>query len=283
MRSTNSLFVPNRTPNPDRANGFTLVEILVSIALMGLVIGYFVHARIEHMKVQLGENIAQEVLSLSNLALSYYVAEATAGRWPDSASTPACGGALGALESEGYLPADYVPVASATVSTRCADGDTGSFDITLQFDGVDSDLVQVVRTMLPGATTSNSGSDIQLMHRVFPPRRAGKQYYFSKAEYIGSGQFSVEKPPCGSVDEHYIAIPQRICVEHERGLQGYYFANSETESHWTITLCVGTLNGGGGGGGACGGGGPPGTVTYARHGPECDGAVPEVAVVTYCE
>lgn len=274
--------MPNRTPNPDRANGFTLVEILVSIALMGLVIGYFVHARIEHMKVQLGENIAQEVLSLSNLALSYYVAEATAGQWPDSASSPACADALGVLEAGGYLPAGYQPVTSATIATRCADGSEGSFDITLQFAGVDSDLVQVVRTLLPRASVTPVGSDIQLEHRVFPPRRLGKIYHFSSGELIG-GRIAVSKPSCGSsTTATYMAVPQRICVNHNEGLQGYYFSvHAEDSGSWTIELCVGTLATGGGAG--CGGGGPSGSIRYIRHDHQCDGENPQVAVVTYCD
>lgn len=274
--------MPNRNPIPARANGFTLVEILVSIALMGLVIGYFVHVRIEQMKVQLGENIAQEVLSLSNLALSYYLAQSTSGQWPGGVSTPACDGALGVLRSAGYLPASYQPIPSATVSTSCTSGNEGSFDITLQFAVADSDLVQIVRSSLPRATVTPAGANILLVQSIFPPRRAGRNYTFSTPT-ITNGILNVQKPPCGTTsNSRYMGIPQRICVNHSQGLQGYYFNTiSENSDTWTLELCVGSLDTGGGVG--CGGGGPAGTVRFFRHVHQCDNADPEVAVVTYCE
>lgn len=257
-----------------RLNGFTLVEVLVSIALMGLVIGYFVHARLEHLKLQLGENIAHEVMSLSNLVMSYHVTVPNVGQWPGSASTPACSNALGILASNDYLPSGYQPHASATLTTSCSSGNEGSFDITLQFSDVDSDLAQIVRTSLPMAEITTGGGTIQLVHRVFPPRRAGKQYYFARAVYQGNGRFIVSKPHCGTSTPRYVAIPQRICVNHNDGLQGYYLdVHSQNNNEWAIELYVGTLSGSG----------SAPTVVYSRHTYECNGEDPEVAAVTYCE
>lgn len=260
-----------------RQQGFTLVEILVSIALMALVAGYFVSSRIEQLKLQLAENIAQEATSLGNLATAYFTAEGRAGEWPDFGGTSDCDDAIDELIAENYLPVGYQPIASASLATSCPDGAAGPFRITITFPAVDEDLADLVKTAMPNAHgPTGSGADWEVVQSVYPPRRLGRQYVFMKLLVDSHGEINVPRPPCGSRTPQYIAIPQAVCVEDNHGLQGYYFrdvSGGGSTGPWRLRLMVGTLTGGGG----------PGTVHYGPQTDTCDGTVVEVGVITYCE
>lgn len=264
--------------NRARQHGFTLVEILVSIALMALVAGYFVSSRIEQLKLQLAENIAQEATSLGNLATAYRTAEGNADEWPDSGGASDCDDAIDELIAENYLPAGYQPIASATLATSCPDGASGPFRIAITFPAIDEDLANLVKTAMPAAhgPSGGGGADWEVVQSVYPPRRLGRQYTFLKLPVDTHGEISVPRPPCGSGTPQYIAIPQAVCVVDNDGLQGYYFrdvSGGGSAGPWRLRLMVGTLTGGGG----------PGTVHYDPQANVCDTTDVEVGVITYCE
>lgn len=262
--------------NRSRQQGFTLVEILVSIALMALVAGYFVSSRIEQLKLQLAENIAQEAIALGNLATAFLTADGRSGEWPDAGGASDCDDAIDELIAENYLPAGYQTIASATLTTSCPDGAAGPFRIIITFPAVDEDLANLVKTAMPAAhgPGGGGGADWEVVQYVYPPRRLGRQYAFLKLPVDSHGEIIVPRPSCGSGAPQYIAIPQAVCVEDEDGLQGYYFRelSGAPTGEWRLRLMVGTLTGGGGG-----------SVHYDSQEDECDSEDVEVGVITYCE
>jgi len=226
-------------------SGFTLIELMVSIALMALMAGYFVYNRMDAMKEQLAKNIAQQILTIGNKASEYYASN-TDNQWPDNdSSTPDCQSPVAVLSAKGYLPADYQVPTMLTFSCQSLVGGIASaFVIKADFGG-DRDTANLLAGMLPMATvdeTSVSGH-VLVTYMETPPRILGQGYHFKKVRLGVGAKISVDKPSCSSGNASYIAIPQSICssssLTPSTNFVGYEFkeySTSNADNKWHLQL-----------------------------------------------
>ena len=259
--------------------GFTLVELLVSIALMSLMAGYFIYNRLEALKQELAENIAQETLSLSNLAVRYYLDHS--GSWPGSAGGGDCSNAISQMTSPSseYLPGSYSSLASYTPATKCnmTSDLANPLQFKLTFGTGEADLAKMVQALLPMASYDDTSGTPELTYNAIAPRREGRIYSFHLLNLNSdSNPFNVKKPDCNNAE--LILIPQSMCVFDTKGLQGYYFKKEDatvgSDKYWRVTMYVGVWKDGTGSN-------PP-EVKYNPQTVVCDSENVEVGAIAYC-
>ena len=268
--------------------GFTLIELMVSIALMALMAGYFVYNRMETLKAQLAKNIAQQILTIGNKASEYYASN-TDNQWPDSdASTPDCQGPVAALSAKGYLPANYqVPTMLTFSCQSLVSGIASAFVIKADF-GADSDTANLLAGMLPMATVDNTSvtGHVLVTYMETPPRILGQGYHFKKIRLGTGAKISVDKPNCSSGNAGYIAIPQSICSSSSynpsANFVGYEFkeyATSTVDNKWHLQLLQEMIVPNG----VDSDGNPQYRADWTHGAPiQCNGDDVFVGVITYC-
>ncbi|RLU00525.1 type II secretion system protein [Ketobacter sp.] len=259
--------------------GFTLVEVLVSVALLSLVAAYFITAQINQVRERMVESIAQDVLSLANSSMAYFI---QTDEWPDQAGN--CGNLVAVLAAADAFPAGaggYTGPNDVTLDADCSNlGSVGStLRITVEFPAGSGEDADMLMSLLPTAARSTSGSgEPRVTHYVATPRRASGRYTFHKATLEADSAFFLTKPDCpgGGSNPAYIVIPQAVCISGgSNGLGGYYFAeiSGGAGNQWRLQLRVanGTNNG------------LPNNFASLGDGPTCGGQPIMVGAVTFCD
>lgn len=263
-----------------RKTGFTLVEVLVSVALMSLIGIYFISAQINTVKERMIESVAQDVLTLANSSVAYFIQTAT---WPDQVAN--CADLVDVLVGVDAFPAGaggYQGPNGATISTDCSNLSTvgSALRITVTFTSGSSDDAELLLGYLPTSLdTTVSGGDPKVTHYVATPRHASDQRYtFHKARLEEDSAFYLDKPDChgGTTQPAYIVIPQAICISGgNNGLGGYYFRDmggaGPDQWHLQLRVANGTNNG------------MPNNFNHLGDNPQCDFRDIWVGAVTYCE
>lgn len=265
-----------------RQKGFTLVEVLVSVALMSLVGIYFLSAQISDAHDRMVRSVAQDVLTLSNSSMAYFV---RVGEWPNQSGN--CSGLIGVLDSANAFPpansdGSYTGAVESRITARCSASGSlvgATLRITVQFPAGADDDAELLMGYLPTSTLDTSGTQPEVTHYVAAPRRASSnRYYFHKQTLNSNSAFDLDKPPCtGGDTPAYMVIPQSLCVPTTSvGLGGYYFRevpNPDT-TKWTLQLMVANGNNTG-----------PGNFVVMGGGvrPQCDSRDVDVGAITYCE
>ena len=267
-----------------RYKGFTLVEVLVSVALMSLVGIYFLTSQINDAHDRMVRSVAQDVLTLANSSMAYFV---YMGEWPDQSGN--CTGLIDALDAANAFPAtnsdgSYTGAVDSRITARCSASGSpvgATLQITVQFPAGADDDADLLMGYLPTSTIDTSGAQPEVTHYVAAPRRAtSNRYQFYKETLNSNSAFEIDKPSCGSGDTPaYLVIPLSLCVPGTAvGLGGYYFREitPSDASKWNLQLMVANGNNTGPGDFFVIGGPVP-TV------PLCDGRNVEVGAITYCE
>lgn len=222
-------------------NGFTLVELLVSIALVSLVAAYFIQYQIEALSQRVAESLAQDMLSISNTSLAYF---SQALKWPDQDND--CAGLIGVLRNAGAFPIGYDAALDVDFATDCADNNVVGrvLNITATFPAGAKEEADLLMSYLP---TSSMDYDQQTQiavveHYVAQPRNTSQRYQFFKGQ-LNNGAISIPKPDCwGNQTQNYFLIPQAVCIAQpnaQYGIGGYYFRQTgEDNNSWNVVLRV---------------------------------------------
>lgn len=265
-----------------RHKGFTLVEVLVSVALMSLVGIYFLSAQISDAHDRMVRSVAQDVLTLANSSMAYFV---RVGEWPDQSGN--CTGLIRDLDAANAYPdangdGSYSAAVDSRITARCSASGSlvgATLRITVQFPAGADDDAELLMGYLPTSTLDTSGTQPEVTHYVAAPRRASSnRYNFYKGTLNSNSAFEIDKPSCASGDTPaYMVIPQSLCVPSTTvGLGGYYFREitPSSTSKWNLQLMVANGNNTGPGNFAVIGGGVR---------PQCDSRDVDVGAITYCE
>lgn len=259
------------------STGFTLIEVMVSVALLSLVAVYLIQFRIDQTKQVMMERIANQVLTLSNIASSYYSVNS---RWPATRNSgnDACDDTLSFMQNAEFLPADLALIADVSLSFTCSDGadvDIGStLRITIDLGIEDADGVNLLLGYLPGTAKID---DSQVVHYVSPPRKLTSAYKFYKESVDSSGAFNLQKPVCsGKGKADYIVIPQVVCLTNSQsGLGGFYVdevsGSSPSSTTWRLRLRVAR------------GDNNNNTGDFTDMSDSCDGTPVTVGAITFCD
>jgi type II secretory pathway pseudopilin PulG len=260
-----------------KQDGLTLIELLVSVGLLVLIAGYFVMQRVESVKAQKAESIAQEVLTLAAITTSYYVNEKA---WPDQDGD--CAGLLTALQS--VFPPGYAPFSGPTLASDCSASSTAATQgfgrvlrLTLTFPYVDREYASLVASLIPASnlvipapTAASPSPDVTVEHYLFPPRKHAMPP-FRLENLDSSARLTVQKP-CAT-NPQLLLIPQALCLTDPTGFGGYYFdleseTNGPNNGVWRYRLMVT----------------PGGTRDFKPMTEVCDpsGMPNAVGVITYC-
>lgn len=267
--------------------GFTLVELLVSIALMSLMAGYFIYNRMESLKQQMAQNIAQEILTIGNKAEDYY-ANSGSNQWPDNdTSVTNCQNPVAELAAAGYLPVGYTT--SVAMNFDCLSPVLGlgtAFQIQVVFVNADKDIADILMGVLPVAKKDTSDpAKVKINYILTPPRKlemAGQNVHFYKQVLAHNSTVNIPIPNCVTGSPKYVAVPQSVCYSGvtSYGLGGYLFSDVQAGSNWTITLKVAAGNE------TSDTIGSDGTVIRHKHwvkmGDDCNGKPVDIGVVTFC-
>lgn len=235
-----------------KQEGLTLIELLVSVGLLVLIAGFFVMQRVESVKAQKAESIAQELLTVAALTTSFYI---NTKAWPDQDAS--CTGLLTTLQSA--FPSGYTPFSGPTLTSDCSANSAAATQgfgrvlrLTLTFPYVDREYASLVASIIPASnlvvpaqTAANSNPDVTVEHYLFPPRKHTLPPF--RSMYLGSdGRITVPKPQCGSgsgVAPQVMLIPQALCLTDPTGFGGYYFdleseTNGPNNGVWRYRLMV---------------------------------------------
>lgn len=269
-------FHPEKSgPTNKQQAGLTLVELLVSISLLVLIGSYFVAQRIEAVKMQRAEGIAQEIMTLAGIATAFHINTQT---WPDQNGN--CVDLFDALQAEGVFPAGYTPFSESLLEADCRDSTTSPFGrilrLTLRFAYADRDQASLVATMLPASsltipatTASHAAPDVTVEHYLFPPRKHTVPPFQLVA--LGSNsRLRLDKPRCApGATARVMLIPQSICIVSSTGLGGFVFQRLSAPHHnyWEYELRVRGGN----------------SADFNPMGNHCGGHPVEIGAVTYCE
>lgn len=258
--------------------GLTLVEVLMSVSLMVLIAGYFVSQRIEAVKVQKAESIAQELMTVAAISTSLYI---NAKAWPDQDGN--CAGLLAALQAADVFPPGLSSFSGLAFSSDCSDSSPAAvagfgqiLRLTISFPYVDREYASLVASMIsasnlvvPAPTSATPDPNVTVEHYLFPPRKHTLPP-FQLVDLNPGGRFRVDKPKCGSasgVSPQLMLIPQAVCVLDDTGLGGFYFfIRGESTEHWEMELRVSGSN--------------PRNYVAMSH--QCDGNDVQIGVITYC-
>lgn len=131
-----------------KQRGFTLIELMVVLAVLGLLAAFTTPKYIEEMNLRRAKLTAEDTAAIMDAARNYRVSTAA---WPGSASN--CNNAITVLKTDGYLSAiNTTNRYSNAITTTC---DAKSFSVVQQavedWDGY------LVNTMA-GTEISNAGS-----------------------------------------------------------------------------------------------------------------------------
>lgn len=258
--------------------GLTLVELMVSIGLLVLIAGYFVTQRIEAVKVQKAESIAQELMTVAAISTSFYINNKV---WPDQAGD--CNGLLSDLQAANVFPSGYSPFSGISFASDCDDNSTAAdagfgqvLRLTLSFPYVDREYASLVASMIPASdlnvpapTPTNPAPGVTVEHYLFPPRKHTLPP-FQLLDLDSNGRITVRKPSCISegLGAQYMLIPQALCLTDPTGFGGYYFdVENVTSDEWRFQLFVT----------------PGGNRDFTPMTQQCDLLEPnKVGVITYC-
>jgi len=233
--------VVTRTP----LGGFTLVEVLASVALISIVAAYFVHIQIQQVQERVVEALAQDVLTLANASMTYF---SQTNEWPDQENGD-CDDLIATLGGLGAFPVavgGYQGPDGITLATRCEDtGDLGrTLLISVNFPFGADDQAQMLMSYLPTSVNEDVDDDEGpvVTHYVATPRRASQRYSFYKIALGERGVFRVDKPRCPgnrNVPSN-ILLPQSVCVPNlSNGLGGFFYnEEDETDGYWEYKLLV---------------------------------------------
>ncbi|HAG95499.1 MAG: hypothetical protein CMK83_06000 [Pseudomonadales bacterium] len=233
--------VVTRTP----LGGFTLVEVLASVALISIVAAYFVHIQIQQVQERVVEALAQDVLTLANASMTYF---SQTNEWPDQENGD-CDDLIATLGGLGAFPVavgGYQGPDGITLATRCEDtGDLGrTLLISVNFPFGADDQAQMLMSYLPTSVNEDVDDDEGpvVTHYVATPRRASERYRFYRIALEERGIFRLSKPDCPGRrnDPAHILLPQAICMPASaQGLGGYFFDEiDDDDDYWELQLLV---------------------------------------------
>lgn len=131
-----------------RQRGFTLIELMVVLAVMGMLAAYTTPKFMEELNLRRANLTAEDTAAIMDAARSYRVSTAT---WPGSASS--CSNAITVLKTDGYLSAiSGTNRYNNTIATSC---DAKSFSVVQQaiqnWDGY-------LTNSMAGTEITNAGS-----------------------------------------------------------------------------------------------------------------------------
>ena len=272
--------INKRTLMKNSLRGFTLVEVLTSVALVSIVAAYFVHMQIQQVQERVVESLAQDVMTLANASMVYF---SQTNEWPDQENGD-CDDLIETLNGLGAFPvgADgYQGLDGVTLDTSCEDlGDIGrTLVISVNFPIGAQDQAQMLMSYLPTSVNEDVDADEGpvVTHYVATPRKASERYRFHRIALEDRGVFRLTKPDCPGRrnDPAHILLPQAICMpSSDGGLGGYYFDELDDEDdYWEMQLLV-----------------AEGEDNQQVHHffefpgiPSCDGNRVYVGAITYCE
>lgn len=219
--------------------GFTLIEVMVSIALISMVAVYFVQYQLDSVNQRMAEAVAQDMLSIANTATSYY---SEAMEWPDEAGD--CVGLLTTLGNNDAFPDNHTPPLDVSYQFACPDnGQYGRIlTIAATFPAGGNDNADLLLSYLPTSSKEVDNGIATVTHFVSQPRKATRRYGFQKPTITSSnGTFILSKPTCwGDQTQSYMLIPQAVCVTGARhGIGGFYFTETSSNADsWSMQLMV---------------------------------------------
>lgn len=259
-------------------DGFTLVELLVSIGLISLVALYFIQYQVEAMSQRIAESLAQDILSIANTSLAFY---GQALEWPDEDND--CVDLLQTLEGAGAFPANHTPAMDVTLTFGCVDNNTVGrvLSISATYPAGEVDEANLLLSYLPTSDiTVDEDTDIaSVVHYIAQPRKASQRYQFHRVPLSG-GSFRIPKPDCwGDQNQEYMLIPQAVCINNaEHGIGGYYFdrTSNNNDPNWSFRFRVadGDNNNSDGGGN---------NGDYSNVPDTCGGEDVWIGAITYCD
>ncbi|MAR92508.1 MAG: hypothetical protein CML06_16750 [Pseudomonadales bacterium] len=261
-----------------RCTGFTLVEVMVSVALISAVAGYFIHIQIQQMEERVVQSVAQDVLSLGNGAMAYF---SQVGQWPDQDNE--CRNLVETLAAAGAFPVGedgYQGPEGVNLNASCDDSDDigRSLLLVIRFPDYAAEQARMLMSFLPTSSISDidAGEQPEVIHYVPQPRRASYRYQFHKLTLAEAGSALLPKPDCPGRrnDPAYIVLPQAVCGPVSKdGLAGFYFAETDMGDTWRLQLRVAI-----------------GNATNAPHdfstlpdNPDCEGEPITMGALTYCD
>jgi len=265
-----------------REAGFTLIEVLASVALVSLVAAYLIHMQIQQFTERMVESLAQDVMMAANVSVTYFT---QSSKWPDQDNDCANIGADPDLAK--VLPFDmddYEGMDGVSLQTDCTQqSDLGRvLMISVEFPQGATEQASMLLSYLPASKlepeTKDAGAIVT--HYVPGPRKASSRFNFYRIQMGNYGIFDVPKPACPASDSDpaYMLLPQAICKPGlEYGLGGFYFkditSGGHRNDHWTLQLMVADGN----------------NNTKEFHfgtlpqNATCDGDPVYVGAITYCE
>lgn len=261
------------------SRGFTLVEVLVSVALITTVVVTFIHFQIERVQRDTVEALSQDILSIANAATSYYINTNNPG-WPGEAGD--CVNLLGDLVTGNAFPDNYETMAGVSLGYNCEDGaDIGRvLKITATFPAGSDELADMLLSYLPTSSRLNDTADGKavVVHYVAQPRRAAQRYEFQRVSLtspsVGVNSFTFTLPDCaGSGTAEFALFPQAVCnTGSQYGLAGFHFAMQPAggEDTRTGSLMVSS-------------GPDSSSITFDYAPIDCSGTPVEIGVITWCD
>ncbi|MCP5017066.1 MAG: type II secretion system protein [Ketobacter sp.] len=259
-------------------SGFTLVEVLVSVALISTMAVYFIQAQIQQVQDRVIEALAQDVLTLANASMSYY---SQISRWP-AQEVDDCASLVQDLAAMGAFPVGlngYEGMDGVALQTTCADVDDigRTLRISVVFPVGDQDSAAMLRSYLPTSAMPIVAADQPpvVVHYVATPRKASQRYNFERVVVGAGGLFTLPKPDCpgNRNDPAHILLPQSICIHNaEHGLGGFLFndESNNRDDFWTLRLMVAD-------------GDDNERINDFAGVSSCGGNPIEVGAITYCE
>ncbi|RLP56306.1 MAG: type II secretion system protein [Ketobacter sp.] len=261
--------------------GFTLVEVLVSVALISVVVLYFIQHQLEKVQRDTVEALARDILSITNASVSYYVSTAH-NVWPNQEEND-CEFLMQTLVDADAFPANYIAMADVTLSFSCVeDDDIGRvLKVTVLFPVGAGENADMLLSYLPTSTRLDDTAEGNpvLVHYVSQPRRAAQSYEFTTVTLTddgvgGSAPFEVEQPECFKANsQRYMLLPQAVCNRGSlHGLGGFYFEVVDSNANpWIISMKVAESQE------------TNSPVDFVSAPAYCGGSPVEVGVITYCE
>ena len=208
---------------------------------MSLVAAYFISAQIESTRERVVEAIAQDVLTLANSSIAYFIQQ---DEWPDQVGN--CANLVGVLAGVNAFPAGvggYDGPLDVSLSANCSNLNTvgSTLRITVGFPTGQNDDAKLLSGFLPTSLERVVGGVPEVVHYVAAPRRATDRYTFHKDTLTVDTAFYLNKPDCGGGTPAYIVIPQAVCItDADHGLGGFYFRdmNDGGPTQWHLQLRV---------------------------------------------
>ena len=255
-----------------RSKGFTLIEVMVSIALLSVVAIYAIQFRIDQVKQDMSERIANQVMSIANIATTYY---ATNGRWPTPGDNDDddCSNLMTFVEAQGFIPQNIQFPPDVSLSFGCEDDSNlgRPLQITVSLGTHGQEVRDYLLGYLPNSVAQDSSG---LVHYVSPPRKLASAYQFQMVNVEAGGIVRITPPNCER--ERFMRamlLPQAVCLAGSAtGLGGFYFDDQNIQGGmWQFVLRVarGDNNG-----------------TESDFDPMatmCGGVEAQVGAITYCE